>query len=335
MHSHARLRLARAGRHERPGALDLHHADPAHVDRVEVLQVTQRGRIDALLAAGLEQGRTLRHADGLAVNRDVHQAPWGLEEHGHVGSFPFGLGAAPIRPSLSAEAAAPIAVWPRPQIDASLATDPMSSSSATSCSTEPSAAPRVNRPSSSSWRTVPSRHGTHCPHDSSRKNLAIRRSRSLTSTVSSITSTTPDPRVAPIARMPSNVSGASSASGPTNEPAAPPSSTARSGRPPRSPPAASITWRSVTPNSNSYSPGRATQPDKQNSRVPVELSVPIWAKAGPPIRRISGMHSNVSTLLIAVGLPNRPTCAGNGGLLRGSARLPSIELISAVSSPAM
>jgi len=33
---------------------------------------------------------------------------------------------------------------------------------------------------------------------------------------------------------------------------------------------------------------------------------------------------------MAVGWPNRPTCAGNGGLLRGSARFPSIELISAV-----
>jgi len=91
----------------------------------------------------------------------------------------------------------------------------------------------------------------------------------------------------------------------------------------------------VTPNSYSYRPGRSTQPDRQNSRVPVEPSVPIRAKAGPPIRRISGTHSSVSTLLIAVGLLNRPTCAGNGGLLRGSARLPSMELISAVSSPAM
>ena len=50
--------------------------------------------------------------------------------------------------------------------------------------------------------------------------------------------------------------------------------------------------------------------------------------------RISGTQSSVSTLLIAVGLPTRPDCAGNGGLFRGSARLPSIELHRAISSPA-
>ncbi len=69
--------------------------------------------------------------------------------------------------------------------------------------------------------------------------------------------------------------------------------------------------------------------------MPVDASVPTAANAGPPTRRISSTDSSVSTLLTAVGLPNRPDCAGNGGLLRGSARLPSIELMSAVSSPAM
>ncbi len=38
-------------------------------------------------------------------------------------------------------------------------------------------------------------------------------------------------------------------------------------------------------------------------------------------------------LLTAVGLPKSPTSTGNGGLLRGSPRRPSIELKSAVSSP--
>jgi hypothetical protein len=69
--------------------------------------------------------------------------------------------------------------------------------------------------------------------------------------------------------------------------------------------------------------------------VPVDPSVPMAANAGPPIRRISSTDSSVSTLLIAVGWPKRPDWAGNGGLFRGSARLPSIELMSAVSSPAM
>ena len=45
--------------------------------------------------------------------------------------------------------------------------------------------------------------------------------------------------------------------------------------------------------------------------------------------------TSVSTLLIAVGLPNSPTSTGNGGLLRGSPRLPSIDSKRAVSSPQM
>ena len=56
--------------------------------------------------------------------------------------------------------------------------------------------PAASRASSSSWRTLPTRHGTHWPHDSSRKNWAIRRSVSTRSAVSSKTMTTPEPSVA-------------------------------------------------------------------------------------------------------------------------------------------
>ena len=87
------------------------------------------------------------------------------------------------------------------------------------------------RCSASSWRTVPTRHGTHCPHDSSRKKAAMRSTRSRRSTVSSTTMTTPEPSVVPAARVSSCVSGMSSSSGRTNVPAAPPSSTACSVRP--------------------------------------------------------------------------------------------------------
>ena len=77
------------------------------------------------------------------------------------------------------------------------------------------------------------------------------------------------------------------------------------------------------------------EPLTQNSFVPVDCSVPVAAKAGPPWRRMSRTLTSVSTLLITVGLPKRPDWVGNGGLLRGSPRLPSIELKSAVSSPQM
>ena len=48
---------------------------------------------------------------------------------------------------------------------------------------------------------------------------------------------------------------------------------------------------------------------------------------------IHGMAASVSTLLMLVGLPQSPELAGNGGRGRGIPRSPSIEAISAVSSP--
>ena len=69
--------------------------------------------------------------------------------------------------------------------------------------------------------------------------------------------------------------------------------------------------------------------------MPVESSVPIRAYAWPPSITMPGTLISVSTLLITVGLSNRPSSTGNGGLLRGSPRYPSIELNSAVSSPQM
>ena len=73
----------------------------------------------------------------------------------------------------------------------------------------------------------------------------------------------------------------------------------------------------------------------QNRRVPVDCGVPTAANAAPPSRTMRGTLASVSTLLTTVGLPKRPACTGNGGLLRGSPRLPSIDSKSAVSSPQM
>ena len=113
------------------------------------------------------------------------------------------------------------------------------------------AARDASRASSSSWRTVPTRHGTHWPHDSSRKKRAIRVSAPTMSAVSSKTMTTPEPRVAPIARVASNVSGVSSASGPTKTPAAPPSRTAFGARAAGDAAGELEQLASVTPNSTS------------------------------------------------------------------------------------
>ena len=58
----------------------------------------------------------------------------------------------------------------------------------------------ASRSIASSWRTVPTRHGTHWPHDSSRKNAAMRRIWSTRSTCWSSTITTPEPSESPAAR---------------------------------------------------------------------------------------------------------------------------------------
>ena len=48
---------------------------------------------------------------------------------------------------------------------------------------------------------------------------------------------------------------------------------------------------------------------------------------------MAGMLFSVSTLFTTVGRPHAPETWGNGGLVRGLARLPSKQLMSAVSSP--
>ena len=48
---------------------------------------------------------------------------------------------------------------------------------------------------------------------------------------------------------------------------------------------------------------------------------------------MTGTLAQVSTLLMAVGLPSMPLSIGKGGRWRGSPILPSMERISAVSSP--
>src|SRR5947207_3971013 len=53
------------------------------------------------------------------------------------------------------------------------------------------------------------------------------------------------------------------------------------------------------------------------------------------LARICGTLMNVSTLLMTVGFCHRPAWPGNGGLLRGSARWPSMASMSALSSPQM
>ncbi len=141
-----------------------------------------------------------------------------------------------------------------------------------------------------------------------------------------------------MARVPSNVSGVSSASGPTNDArraaeedrpdrARPSGRRRRRGRAARAgssrtAPRRRPVGRRGRDRQKSFGPGRALRADRRRT--------PRRHRAGS-----AGTLTSVSTLLTAVGLPKRPTSTGNGGLLRGSPRPPSIDSKSAVSSPQM
>ena len=67
--------------------------------------------------------------------------------------------------------------------------------------------------------------------------------------------------------------------------------------------------------------------------VPRERPMPIVAIGSAPSARMIGTLASDITLLITVGMPNRPLCAGSGGLARTWPRLPSRLSSSEVSSP--
>ena len=85
------------------------------------------------------------------------------------------------------------------------------------------------------------------------------------------------------------------------------------------PPACSFrSSRNGTPSGASNTPGRLTCPDRQNSFGPVFLGGrPIEANQAAPRSAIRVTLASVSTLLMIVGQPYRPTIAGKGGLMRG------------------
>src|SRR5215217_9668553 len=94
-----------------------------------------------------------------------------------------------------------------------------------------------------------------------------------------------------------------------------------------------ITSRRVIPIGTSITPLKLTLPMIVNTFVPGLDDVPNERYHSAPLRMIAGMFASVSTLLTSVGLFHKPRVTGYGGRERGSPRLPSIDSISAVSSP--
>ena len=89
------------------------------------------------------------------------------------------------------------------------------------------------------------------------------------------------------------------------------------------------------PSGASNVPGVVMWPERLKIPQPLVFSVPMLANQSAPFSRMSGALAIDSTLFTFVGLAYTPATAGNGGLFRGSPRLPSSESSSAVSSPQM
>ena len=229
---HPGLDLARAGGHQhaRPGDLD--DAHPADVDRRQVLGVAERRRVDAL-RRGRRRGSSSRpgRVTGRAVDRQLDRRR-GLDRRrrrrarrraGGVSRMSVsGWAPAPRRRAARARRgrvaihaqAASQGHQPRlPERGLDRATTPSGRARRSTRRASPGrsraaaparrrAAGRASRPRAAPAAPpggrCPTRHGTHWPHDSSRKNWAIRRSVSTRSTVSSKTMITPEPSVAPI-----------------------------------------------------------------------------------------------------------------------------------------
>src|SRR5262245_37765239 len=154
-------------------------------------------------------------------------------------------------------------------------------------------------------------------------------------TLSSMTITPAEPIIVPAFLRPSTsiVTSISSAVRIAAEP--PPGTTALSRPVPLTPPARSISCRSVIDTGASYTPGFFTRPETEYMRVPPCVLVPSPANHAAPRSMIGGTQHSVSTLLTMVGWPKAPLMAGNGGLILGQPFFPSSDDRRPVSSPQM
>src|SRR5271165_836829 len=90
---------------------------------------------------------------------------------------------------------------------------------------------------------------------------------------------------------------------------------------------------SGVPRGISTKPVLVILPTSENTLVPALLGLPVSLNQAGPLVTMGAMLYQVSTLLMLVGIPHRPFCAGNGGRGRGRPAKPSSDEISAVSSP--
>src|ERR1700678_2752578 len=182
----------------------------------------------------------------------------------------------------------------------------------------------------------PTRQGTHFPHDSFLKNCVVFRAISNMQRSSAKTTKAPDPNIDPASASDLKSSRTSTIEAGKKPDEGPEGAKPFSFLPFGTPPAyLKITSETGRPMGISYTPGRTTSPLTPMNFRPAAPPCPCALYQSTPRSRIGGTFAKVSTLLMTVGLFQRPSCTGKGGLLRGSARLPSMASSSAVSSPQM
>src|ERR1700733_13991399 len=351
LHYHARFHWtnARCGVHARAY---VHHAHAANAHGLFVLLVAKGGDLDVMHPRGVENRSSGRHRDFSAVNREFYQRartharpsfaaakPCAalLPDRAPQGQTPAGQRRCKIWDSTSArkcfstEAIGAGTTCPSPQIEVSRRAPESSSISATSAA-EP--LPSVQPVNISTNFCEPTRHGTHLPQDSLRKNCVELSAMSSMQRSSAHTTSAPEPSIAPqpasdlkSSRTSAMDAGRYPEDGPEG---AKPFNCFPSAIPP---PYLKISSDTGVPSGTSYTPGCTTSPLTPINFSPAAPFKPCDLYQSTPRNRIVSTFANVSTLLMTVGLFHRPCCTGNGGLLRGSARLPSIASSSAVSSP--
>src|SRR5271156_3151475 len=353
VHHHARFHgtNARCRVHARA---HVHHADAANADGLFVLLMAQRGNRDVMHPSGVEYRGSGRDGNFSSVNRKLYQragahvrtcltaaklcAALSLVPTPH-GQTPAGqfrckiCASTSARKCFSTEAIGAGTTCPSPQIEVSRNAPESSSISAMSAA-EPF--PSVQPVNISTNFCEPTRQGTHLPHDSLRKNCVEFRAMSSMQRSSAHTTSAPEPSIEPASASDLKSSRTSAMDADKYPEDGPEGANPFSFFPSAMPPAClKISSDTGVPIGTSYTPGCTTSPLTPINFSPAEPFRPCDLYQSTPRKRIVGTFANVSTLLITVGLFHRPCCTGNGGLLRGSARLPSIASSSAVSSPQM
>src|SRR5271168_975298 len=351
VHHHARFHgtNARCRVHARA---HVHHTDAANADRLFVLLMAKRWDRDVMHPRRIENRRSGRDRDFFSVNREfyeravVHARPWSavaklcaalslvLTPHGQTraGQLRCKMCASTsARKCFSTEAIGAGTTCPSPQIEVSRNAPESSSINAMSAA-EPF--PSVQPVNISTNFCEPTRQGTHLPHDSLRKNCVEFRAMSSMQRSSAHTTSAPEPSIEPASASDlksSRTSAMDAGKYPEDGPeGANPFSFFPSAMPP---PYLKISSDTGVPIGTSYTPGCTTSPLTPINFSPAVPFRPCDLYQSTPRKRMGGTLAKVSTLLITVGLFHRPCCTGNGGLLRGSARLPSIASSNAVSSP--